>query len=110
MHDAGYNFGPLFQEQLEVFSTSGLRDDRSLEPPTEPGSEYPRSDYPTHLARVDGCMRTCAPFLWRGNTTGVNAVLVHAIIDNAVINAQYRIKRLPFRVQYSLVLVIREKL
>ena len=37
-------------------------------------------------------------------------VLVHAIIDNAVINAQYRRKRLPFRVQYSLVLVIREKL
>ena len=88
MYDAGYNFGPLFQKQLEVESTSGVRDSRSIVSLTVPESEYPQSEYPMHPACLDGCMQTCAPSLWNGNRTGVNAVLVPAIIDNLVINAR----------------------
>lgn len=88
MHDAGYNFGPQFQKQLEVESTSGFRQSRSLVSLTEPDSEYPQSVYPMHPACIDGCMQTSGPSLWKGNRSGVSAVLVPAIIDNLTINAK----------------------
>lgn len=87
MHDAGYNFGPLFQKQLEVESTSGLRQSRSLVSLSEPESLYPQSSYPMHPACIDGCMQTCAPSLWKGNRSNVSAVLVPAIIDSLTITS-----------------------
>ena len=85
MNDAGYNFGPLFQKQLEVESTSGERYSRSLVSFTEPESEYPQSHYPVHPVCIDGCLQASAPSLWKGNRSGVNAVLVPAIIDEVII-------------------------
>lgn len=85
MHDAGYNFGPLFQKQLEVESVSGQRNSRSIVSLTEPESTYPQSPYPIHPACIDGCLQTCAPSLWKGNRAGVSDVLVPAIIDEIVI-------------------------
>lgn len=85
MNDAGYNFGPLFQKQLEVESTSGERNSRSLVSFTEPKSEYPQSHYPVHPVCIDGCLQTSAPSLWKGNRSSVNAVLVPAIIDEVII-------------------------
>ena len=85
MNDAGYNFGPLFQKQLEVESTSGQRHSRSLVSFTEPASEYPQSHYTVHPVCIDGCLQTSAPSLWRGNRSSVNTVLVPAIIDEVII-------------------------
>ena len=86
MHDAGYNFGPRFQKQLEVESVSGIRQSRSLVSLIEPDSKYPQSLYPMHPACIDGCMQTSAPSLWKGNRSSVSAVLVPAIIDSLMIN------------------------
>lgn len=85
MHDAGYNFGTLFQKQLDVESVSGQRHSRSIVSLTVPESTYPQSLYPIHPACIDGCLQTCAPSLWEGNRAGVSDVLVPAIIDNIVI-------------------------
>ena len=87
MHDAGYNFGPLFQKQLDVESVSGERHSRSLVSLTEPPSEYPQSSYPMHPACIDGCFQTSSPSLWNGNRSSVNAVLVPAIIDDIIISS-----------------------
>ena len=88
MHDAGYNFGPKFQKQIEVESVSGSWQSRSLVDLSEPDSAYDQSHYPMHPACIDGCMQTSAPSLWNGNRSTVNAVLVPAIIDNLVINSK----------------------
>ncbi|KAL8895775.1 MAG: hypothetical protein Q9192_003453 [Flavoplaca navasiana] len=85
MNDAGYNFGPLFQKQLEVDSTSGERHSRSIVSFAEPESEHPQSHYPIHPACIDGCLQTSAPSLWKGDRSSVNAVLVPAIIDEVII-------------------------
>lgn len=88
MHDAGYNFGPLFQKQVEVESVSGQRHSRSITLITEPESAYPQSSYPIHPVCIDGCLQTCAPSLWKGNRAGISDVLVPAIIDEIVINTR----------------------
>ncbi|KAI4264333.1 MAG: hypothetical protein L6R42_000544 [Xanthoria sp. 1 TBL-2021] len=88
MNDAGYNFGPLFQKQLEVDSVSGERTSRSRVSFTQPPSEYPQSHYPIHPAVIDGCLQTAAPSLWKGNRSAVNAVLVPAIIDEVIITSR----------------------
>lgn len=38
-----------------------------------------------HPASIDGCLQTCAPALWNGNRSSVNAVLIPAIIDDLVV-------------------------
>lgn len=88
MNDIGYNFGPLFQKQLEVESTSGERHSRSLISLTEPESAYPQSHYPVHPVCIDGCLQSSAPSLWKGNRTSINAVLVPAIIDEVIITSR----------------------
>ncbi|MCJ1391686.1 hypothetical protein MMC18_004551 [Xylographa bjoerkii] len=85
MHDAGYNFGPLFQKHLEVESVSGQRNSRSIVSLTEPASEYPQSTYPMNPVCIDGCLQSCAPSLWAGNKSGISDVLVPAIIDEVII-------------------------
>ena len=88
MHDAGYNFGPIFQKQLEVESVASQRHSRSVVSLTEPESTYPQSPYPVHPACIDGCLQSCAPSLWKGDRAGVSDVLVPAIIDEIVITTR----------------------
>ena len=90
MNDAGYNFGPVFQKQLEVESISGKRHSRSLISFTEPESEFPQSYYPIHPVSIDNCLQSSAPSLWKGNRSGINNVLVPAIIDSVVITSKNR--------------------
>ena len=87
MADAGYGFGPFFQTQLEVESTSGMRQSRSLVSLVEPPSTWsPQSSYPMHPACIDGCVQTVTPSLVAENRSGINAVLVPTVIDDLVIN------------------------
>ena len=88
MNDAGYGFGPMFQKQIEVESTSGLRESRSIVSLIEPESDVAQSEYPMHPACIDGCLQTSAASLWNGNRAAVNAVLVPAIIDEVIITSQ----------------------
>ena len=88
MNDVGYNFGPSFQKQLEVESTSGERHSRSLISFTEPESVYPQSRYPVHPVCIDGCLQSSAPSLWAGNRSSISAVLVPAIIDEVIITSR----------------------
>ena len=90
MNDAGYNFGPMFQKQLEVESISGKRHSRSLLSFTEPESEFSQSYYPVHPVSIDNCLQSSAPSLWNGNRSGINNVLVPAIIDSVVITSKNR--------------------
>src|SRR5204863_946190 len=88
MHDAGYNFGPLFQKHLEVESVPETRQSRSLVSLAEPPSAWVQSVYPMHPACIDGCFQSVAPSLWNGNRSSINAVLVPAIVDDVVINSR----------------------
>ena len=89
MFDAGYNFGPCFQKQTAVESISGERRSRSHVSLEVPESENPQSEYAMHPACLDGCFQTCAPSLWKGDRSGVNAVLVPAIIDDLLIGNNF---------------------
>jgi hypothetical protein len=86
MHGVGYNFGPLFQKQLEVESLSGMHKSRSIVSLSEPIEEYQQSSYPMHPVCIDGCLQTVGPSLWKGNRSNVDAVLIPAIIESIVIN------------------------
>lgn len=85
MSDAGYNFGKSFQKLQQAETTSGSRRCRSHVELVPPPSAYPQSEYPIHPAAFDGCMQSCAPGLWAGVKSSVNAVLVPAIIDDIVV-------------------------
>ncbi|KAK7542637.1 putative polyketide synthase [Phyllosticta citribraziliensis] len=87
MEDVGYGFGPVFQKHLETECTSGQRKSRSLVDLTIPPSDYLQSHYPMHPACIDACLQTCAPALWKGNRSSVNAVLIPAIIDDLEISS-----------------------
>ena len=88
MNDAGYNFGPMFQKQLEVESVSGERHSRSLLSFKGPESEFSQSYYPVHPVSIDNCLQSSAPSLWNGNRSGIDNVLVPAIIDSVVITSK----------------------
>ncbi|KAI3391508.1 hypothetical protein diail_7206 [Diaporthe ilicicola] len=85
MMDAGYNFGKSFQKLQLAETTSGSRSCRSQIDLLPPPSAHIQSEYPVHPAAFDGCMQSCAPGLWKGIRSSVNAVLVPAIIDDIVI-------------------------
>ncbi|OTB08290.1 hypothetical protein M426DRAFT_52354 [Hypoxylon sp. CI-4A] len=89
MSDAGYNFGKTFQKLQMVEATSGSRKCRSLIDLLPPSSKYPQSEYPRHPAAFDGCLQSCAPGLWSGIRSSVNAVLVPAVIDDIVVRTGF---------------------
>lgn len=91
IYDTGYYSGPLFQKHLEIESTSGSRQNRSIVSLTSPASEYPQSSYPLHPASIDGCLQSCAPSLWAGDRTSINAVLIPAIIDEVIVSSNNKI-------------------
>ncbi|KAL3419948.1 beta-ketoacyl synthase domain-containing protein [Phlyctema vagabunda] len=86
MTDAGYTFGPAFEKHLEIESIPDTRRSRSLVSLEEPTAEYKQSAYAMHPACIDGCLQSVTPSLWQGNRASVDAVLVPAMIDHAVIN------------------------
>ena len=88
MEDVEYALGPAFQKHLEAESLSGTRSSRSIVSLTEPKSTYTQSVYQMHPTCVDGILQACAPALWNGNRTNINAVLIPAIIDDVLICSQ----------------------
>ena len=88
MENVGYALGPAFQKHLEAESLSGTRTSRSIVSLREPQSTYAQSRYQMHPTSVDGILQACAPALWNGNRTNINAVLIPAIIDNVLICSQ----------------------
>ncbi|KAM0794183.1 hypothetical protein BDR22DRAFT_827160 [Usnea florida] len=91
MHDAGYSFGPLFQKHLEIESTSGSRESRSIISLTSPASEYPQSLYPLHPTSINGCLQSCTPSLWAGDRTSISAVLIPSIINEVIVSSNNKI-------------------
>ncbi|KAK6082377.1 beta-ketoacyl synthase domain-containing protein [Seiridium cupressi] len=85
MTDVGYNFGKTFQKLQKTETASGSRKCRSYVDLLGPDSEYAQSNYPMHPVAIDGCMQSCAPGLWNGIKSSVNAVLIPAIIDDVVV-------------------------
>ncbi|KAL9115464.1 MAG: hypothetical protein Q9227_000785 [Pyrenula ochraceoflavens] len=88
MEDVGYALGPAFQKHLEAESLSGSRNSRSIVSLREPRSAFMQSKYQMHPTSVDGILQACAPALWNGNRTNINAVIVPAIIDDIVVCTQ----------------------
>lgn len=88
MEDVGYALGPAFQKHIEAESLSGTRRSRSTVSLIEPPSTYPQSKYAMHPTSVDAILQVCAPALWNGNRTNINAVIIPAIIDDVVICPQ----------------------
>lgn len=88
MEDVGYALGPAFQKHLEAESLSGIRSSRSLVSLVEPQSAYAQSRYQMHPTTVDAILQACAPALWNGNRTNINAVIIPAIIDEMMICTQ----------------------
>ena len=43
-----------------------------------------------HPTCVDGILQACAPALWNGNRTNINAVIIPAVIDNVLICSQLK--------------------
>ncbi|KAJ5997672.1 beta-ketoacyl synthase domain-containing protein [Penicillium canescens] len=101
MNDIGYNFGPAFQKQLQVECTSGERNSRSIVSLEEPDTSSLPSAFALHPACIDGCFQTCAPSLWNGNRSDVNAVLIPAIIDDIIVNQRPEISKTGIAVSSS---------
>lgn len=101
MNDIGYNFGPAFQKQLQVECTSGERNSRSVVSLEEPDTSSLPSAFALHPACIDGCFQTCAPSLWNGNRSDVNAVLIPAIIDDTIVNQRPEISKTGIAVSSS---------
>jgi acyl transferase domain-containing protein len=85
MQDAGYNFGPHFQKEVEIEATVGQFSNRALISLEPPPSKWDQSQYPIHPACLDGCFQSVAPSLWQGDRSSINAVLVPAVVDNITI-------------------------
>lgn len=88
MEDVGYALGPAFQKHIEAESLSGKRNSRSTVSLVEPPSTYPQTQYQMHPTTVDAILQVCAPALWNGNRTNINAVIIPAIIDDVVVCSQ----------------------
>lgn len=88
MEAVGYALGPAFQKHLEAEAVSGRRNSRSLISLPEPPTKIPQTQYTMHPTTVDTILQACAPALWNGNRTNINAVIVPAQIDEAVISRQ----------------------
>ncbi|KAJ4293054.1 hypothetical protein N0V88_005718 [Collariella sp. IMI 366227] len=85
--EIGYGFGPAFEKLLQIESTSGQRQARSIVSLTPPPSKWsPQSYYPVHPAALDGCFQTVTPALWAGERSSLNAVVVPSLIDSLIIN------------------------
>ncbi|KAI0197885.1 putative polyketide synthase [Astrocystis sublimbata] len=89
MFDVGYRFGKSFQKLQLVETVSGSRSCRSHVDLVPPSSQYAQSKYPMHPAVLDGCMQSCAPALWNGIKSSVNAVLVPAVIDDVLVKTPW---------------------
>ena len=87
MEEAGYSFGPIFQKQIEVEAVAGKPYSRSLLSLSEPPSAYAQSPYPMHPVCIDGCLQASAASLWNGHRSSVDTVLIPAMMDEVVINA-----------------------
>ena len=88
MEDVGYALGSAFQKHMEAESLSGTRYSRSIVSLREPSSSFPQSKYQMHPTSVDSILQACAPAMWNGNRTNINAVIIPANIDEVVICAQ----------------------
>ncbi|KAI9719958.1 MAG: Type I Iterative PKS [Chrysothrix sp. TS-e1954] len=88
MEEVGYALGPAFQKHLEAESLSGTRDSRSTISLKDPASPSVHSNYHIHPTSLDAILQACAPALWNGNRTNINAVIIPAIIDDMVISSQ----------------------
>ncbi|ETS75485.1 hypothetical protein PFICI_12429 [Pestalotiopsis fici W106-1] len=91
---AGYNFGPLFQKQLNVEIAMGQRKGRSmvnLQPPL--AIAHTESHYPMHPTVMDGCLQTGSPPLWKGDSSAVMKVLVPKTIDSLVLMGSHELPR-----------------
>ena len=88
MEDVVYALGPAFQKHIEAESLSGKRTSRSTVSLIEPPSTYPQTKYQMHPTSVDAILQVCAPALWNGNRTNINAVIIPAIVDDVVICSQ----------------------
>lgn len=82
MGEAGYGFGPNFQNHLEVEAILGQEKSRSLVRLSVPPSKWRQSHYPLHPAAMDGCFQIILPSLWRGDRSSINKLLVPAGIDS----------------------------
>ncbi|KAI1081716.1 hypothetical protein F5B20DRAFT_579046 [Whalleya microplaca] len=85
--EIGLHFGPAFQKLLQVESTSGQRQSRSIVSLSEPEAHYsPQSYYPIHPAAFDGCFQAATPAMFAGERSLLKDVLVPTMIDDLVVN------------------------
>ncbi|KAL3290693.1 Acyl transferase/acyl hydrolase/lysophospholipase [Colletotrichum asianum] len=86
MGDVGYAFGPQFQQLKLIESVSGHERCRATVALAPPAMATIQSRYAMHPANLDGCFQACAPSLWKGDRTGIDTLLIPAIIDDLAIS------------------------
>lgn len=89
MLDVGYNWGPAFQNLLDVDcvpSSSTSKCTLSLEPPHSQDTPVNiQSWYPMHPANMDSCFQSCSPSLWQGKRHEMDSLLVPAVIEDLAV-------------------------
>lgn len=86
MQSVGFNFGPSFQNLLEIESVAGQRSSRARIAFPASNSQNKESKYVVHPAVFDSFFQAGIPSLYQGHRTLIDKALVPHLIDEILIN------------------------
>jgi NADPH:quinone reductase-like Zn-dependent oxidoreductase/acyl transferase domain-containing protein/NAD(P)-dependent dehydrogenase (short-subunit alcohol dehydrogenase family) len=91
LHNVGFNFGPAFQNLLEIEAIPSKRASRVRSTWSFSGQTDTQSKYAVHPAVIDSFFQAGVPPLYEGYRTGIDRVFVPRIIDDMIILARTRL-------------------
>ncbi|KAH8731286.1 putative polyketide synthase [Phaeosphaeriaceae sp. PMI808] len=89
MAKVGYAYGPAFQTQLEFECMEGNPTSRALISLEAPSSKWePQSEYPLHVAPLDGCIQSVFPSYHNGSRSSFSKLLLPRHINQITISGR----------------------
>ncbi|KAI3391820.1 hypothetical protein diail_6766, partial [Diaporthe ilicicola] len=86
MQNVGFNFGPSFQNLVDIESLAGKRTSRARISMQGPDLQKKGSKYAIHPSVFDSFFQSGIPSLYEGHRTLIGSALVPRLIDEIVIN------------------------
>jgi acyl transferase domain-containing protein len=86
MQSVGFDFGPTFQNLVDIESLAGQRTSRARISMTGPSSQKRESTYAIHPSVFDTFFQSGMPSLYAGHRTLIDRALVPRVIDEIIVN------------------------